>query len=135
MGLMSQGVLSLAALGFESSFPVLGLVAIFVLLGLFVLVYVPTRYKRCPSNRVLVVYGKVGGQQAAKCMHGGGAFIIPLIQGLRLPLTRTADHRNRADQRAVEEKYPRECPVDLHDRYLDGRRHHEQCRRASARSG
>lgn len=38
------------------------------------------RYKRCPSNNVLVVYGKVSGAQAAKCIHGGGTFVWPLIQ-------------------------------------------------------
>jgi flotillin len=38
------------------------------------------RYKRCPSNRVLVVYGKVGSGQSAKCVHGGGTFVWPLIQ-------------------------------------------------------
>ncbi len=38
------------------------------------------RYRRCPSNQILVVYGKVGGGQSANCMHGGGAFVWPLIQ-------------------------------------------------------
>jgi flotillin len=38
------------------------------------------RYKRCPSNRVLVIYGKTGGGNAAKCVHGGAAFVVPLIQ-------------------------------------------------------
>src|SRR3972149_4085138 len=43
------------------------------------------RYKRCPSDRVLVVYGKVGRSiqdeaRSAKCIHGGAAFIWPVIQ-------------------------------------------------------
>jgi flotillin len=38
------------------------------------------RYKRCPSDRILVVYGKVGGGGSAKCIHGGAAFIWPVIQ-------------------------------------------------------
>ena len=37
-------------------------------------------YKRCPSDRILVIYGKVRGGRSAHCIHGGGAFIIPLIQ-------------------------------------------------------
>lgn len=54
-------------------------VFIFVLLiGLF------KRYKRCPSDRILVVYGKVGSSgtegRSAKCIHGGAAFIWPIIQ-------------------------------------------------------
>jgi len=38
-----------------------------------------SRYKRCPSNKILVIYGKTGSG-AAKCVHGGAAFIVPLIQ-------------------------------------------------------
>ena len=39
-----------------------------------------SRYKRCPSNRVLVIYGKSGQGEAAKCIHGGAKFVWPLIQ-------------------------------------------------------
>lgn len=42
------------------------------------------RYKRCPSDKILVVYGKVGkddnGADSAKCIHGGAAFVWPIIQ-------------------------------------------------------
>jgi flotillin len=37
------------------------------------------RYKRCPSNRILVIYGKTNAG-AARCIHGGAAFVWPLIQ-------------------------------------------------------
>ncbi len=51
------------------------LVAISLLILLFI-----ARYKRCPSNKILVVYGKVGQDKSAKCIHGGGAFILPVVQ-------------------------------------------------------
>ena len=38
------------------------------------------RYKRCPSNRILVIYGRTTEGQSSKCLHGGGAFVWPLIQ-------------------------------------------------------
>lgn len=38
-----------------------------------------SRYQRCPANRILVIYGKTG-RGAAKCIHGGAAFIWPLFQ-------------------------------------------------------
>ncbi len=38
-----------------------------------------SRYKRCPSDKILVIYGRTGGT-SAKCVHGGGAFIWPIIQ-------------------------------------------------------
>ena len=51
------------------------------LLGLVVLVvgFLATRYKRCPSDSILVIYGKIGGE-TARCIHGGGALVWPLIQ-------------------------------------------------------
>lgn len=39
-----------------------------------------SRYKKCPSDRILVVYGKVRSGQSAHCLHGGAAFIWPIIQ-------------------------------------------------------
>lgn len=47
---------------------------------LFAVMFIASRYKRCPSNRVLVVYGRVGTGRTAKCVHGGGTFVMPLIQ-------------------------------------------------------
>ncbi|WDF59622.1 SPFH domain-containing protein [Flavobacterium sp. KACC 22758] len=38
-----------------------------------------SRYKRCPSDKILVIYGRTGGT-SARCVHGGGAFIWPVIQ-------------------------------------------------------
>ena len=55
---------------------------ILAIVGLFIFVVITTilrRYKRCPSDRVLVVYGKVGGG-SARCIHGGAAFIWPVFQ-------------------------------------------------------
>jgi flotillin len=52
----------------------------FALLMISTLIFLASRYKRCPSDKILVVYGKVGKGQHANCIHGGGAFIWPLIQ-------------------------------------------------------
>lgn len=43
------------------------------------------RYKRCPSDKLLVIYGKTGKDvsgesRSANCIHGGAAFVWPLIQ-------------------------------------------------------
>jgi flotillin len=56
-----------------------GILVLFVTLFSFA-----RRYKRCPSDKIMVVYGKIGstngGPSHAKCLHGGAAFIWPLIQ-------------------------------------------------------
>ncbi|MBT29502.1 MAG: flotillin [Thalassobius sp.] len=54
-----------------------GILGVFLVLVTAVFV---SRYKRSPSNKILVVYGKVGTGKSAKCIHGGGAFVIPVIQ-------------------------------------------------------
>ncbi|CAA0196063.1 conserved hypothetical protein [Tenacibaculum maritimum] len=62
--------------------PFAGLVGLGIA-GLFIFILLTAmikRYKRCPSDRILVVYGKVGGGESAKCIHGGAAFIFPVIQ-------------------------------------------------------
>src|SRR6202049_2091255 len=58
---------------------VISIVAAAIVFLSFVLLLV-NRYKRCPSNRILVIYGKVGGGNTARCIHGGAAFVMPLIQ-------------------------------------------------------
>lgn len=58
----------------------LATIVVAVLAVIVIFVAFVRRYKRCPSDRILVVYGKVGGGQSAKCIHGGAAFIFPVIQ-------------------------------------------------------
>ena len=45
------------------------------------LAFLASRYKRCPSDKILVVFGKVGAGQSARCIHGGGVLVLPLVQG------------------------------------------------------
>jgi flotillin len=63
-----------------SSFWITALVAsiVIVFFGLFLPLI--SRFKRCPSNRILVIYGKVAGGNTAKCVHGGMAYVMPLFQ-------------------------------------------------------
>src|SRR5690606_33567137 len=55
------------------------LIVIAVTVGFVIFLALVSRYKRCPSDKILVIYGKTGGS-SAKCIHGGGAFIWPVIQ-------------------------------------------------------
>lgn len=59
----------------------LGILALFVAIVFFsFVILLAKRYKRCPSNCILVIYGKVGRGDSAKCIHGGAAFVWPLVQ-------------------------------------------------------
>lgn len=63
------------ALGFSMA----ALVAL-VILVFFTIIFFASRYKRCPSDRILVIYGRVTKGRSSRTLHGGGAFIWPLIQ-------------------------------------------------------
>ena len=64
-----------------SDFEVIPVPPLFVLAVLFFVLIstLVSRYKRCPSDKILVIYGRTGGT-SAKCVHGSGAFIWPVIQ-------------------------------------------------------
>ena len=56
-------------------------IILIVVVVLFVtLAAILRRYKRCPSDKILVIYGKTGRNSSAKCVHGGAAFIWPVFQ-------------------------------------------------------
>ncbi len=64
------------------TFIAIGVLALVIILTMSWLV---TRFKRCPSDKILVIYGRTGrgsdGQHSsARCIHGGGAFVWPVIQ-------------------------------------------------------
>ena len=71
----AQGALERVGIGWTGVW-----IVALVLVALSLVLVLATRYKRCPSNRILVIYGKTRAGQAAKCIHGGGAFVVPLIQ-------------------------------------------------------
>jgi flotillin len=76
----------------------------FLLFTFSILFFLAKLYRRCPSNKVLVVYGRVGDNKAVQCYHGGGTFVWPLIQGcafldltprtIHIPLKGALSHQN-----------------------------------------
>ncbi len=68
-----------------SSGGIVALTVIIPLLIVMVVLLIATRFKKCPSDKIMVVYGKVssgkdGVRRSAKCLHGGVTFIVPLFQ-------------------------------------------------------
>ena len=57
------------------------LVIFIALIGLFILtaLFLASRYKRCPSDKILVIYGRTGNG-SARCIHGGASMVWPVIQ-------------------------------------------------------
>ena len=55
--------------------------AVILLVFVFSIVsFLASRFRRCPSNQILAVYGKFATGGSVRCYHGGGTFVWPLIQ-------------------------------------------------------
>lgn len=77
----------MADAGFWAVFIVFGVLAI----AAFGIILVATRYQRCASDEILVVYGRIRGGKASRCIHGGAVMVWPLIQEFKkislIPMT------------------------------------------------
>ncbi len=99
---------------------ILIIVAALLLFTTFIAVL--ARYKKCPSDRVMVIYGKVGrghdgGSRSAKCIHGGAAFIWPLFQDYAFlsltPMSITVDLTNALSKQNIRIDVPSRFTVGI----------------------
>ena len=93
------------------------LLAILVGFGFLVLFYWISRYRRCPSNKILVVFGQVGGGKSAKVIHGGGTFVWPVIQHYAylnlIPLTIDINLKNALSKQNIRVDVPSRFTVAI----------------------
>ena len=75
--LLSQ--MSRSAAGSGESFLIILTISALVF-GIGMTIFFFSRYQKCPSDRILVIYGKTSGGQSSKCLHGGASFVWPVIQ-------------------------------------------------------
>ncbi len=75
------------------------------------------RYKRCPSDKIMVVYGKVGKGKTSQCIHGGAAFIWPLIQDYRFldlqPMTIDINLENALSKQNIRVSIPSRFTIGI----------------------
>ena len=101
-----------------------------ILIGIIVLVIVLfaataaiiSRYRKCPSDKVLVIYGKVGNDKdgqprSAKCIHGGAAFIVPILQSYQYldltPISINVDLKNALSKQNIRIDVPSRFTVGI----------------------
>lgn len=101
---------------------VLLLTCVIVLLVMTTFIVILSRYRKCPSDKILVIYGKVGtaqdgSQRSAKCIHGGAAFIWPVIQAYEYldltPMTIQVDLRNALSKQNIRVDVPSRFTVGI----------------------
>jgi len=98
------------------------LITVVVLLLFTTFVILLARYRRCPSDKILVIYGKVaktteGGEQSSKCIHGGAAFIWPVIQQYEFmdltPISINVDLRSALSKQNIRVDVPSRFTVGI----------------------
>lgn len=81
-----------------------------------------SRYRKCPSDKILVIYGKVGSDKngqarRAKCVHGGAAFIMPIIQSYQFmdltPISINVDLKNALSKQNIRVDVPSRFTVGI----------------------
>ena len=59
----------------------LTLIVVGAVLVFAIVAFLANRYRKCPADKILVIYGSgSGSKKSANCVHGGGAFVWPVIQ-------------------------------------------------------
>lgn len=99
---------------------ILACVVAVLLFSVIVLIF--TRYRKCPSDKVMVIYGKVGNNKdgtsrSARCIHGGASFIWPVVQAYEFldltPLSIPVDLENALSRQNIRINVPSRFTVGI----------------------
>lgn len=98
------------------------LTGVIIILIFSTLMFIISRYKRCPSDRIMVIYGNVGSGKdgaalSAKCIHGGAAFVWPIIQAYEFmdltPMSISVDLKNALSRQNIRIDVPSSFTVGI----------------------
>lgn len=99
---------------------ILACVVAVLLFSLLLVIF--ARYKKCPSDKVMVIYGKVGNNKdgssrSAKCIHGGASFIWPVVQAYEFldltPMSISVDLENALSRQNIRINVPSRFTVGV----------------------
>ena len=97
-------------------------ICVAVIIVFALLMGILSRYRKCPSDKILVIYGKVGSDKngqtrIAKCVHGGAAFIMPIIQSYQFmdltPISINVDLKNALSKQNIRVDVPSRFTVGI----------------------
>ncbi len=97
-------------------------IAVATIVLIILIMGILSRYRKCPSDKVLVIYGKVGAEKngetrSAKCIHGGAAFIIPVLQSYQYmdltPISINVDLKNALSKQNIRVDVPSRFTVGI----------------------
>ena len=95
--------------------------AVVLILMSFVL-WLFSRYKRCPSDKIMVIYGRIGKNKdgttrSSKCIHGGAQFVWPVLQSYSYldltPISIQVDLKNALSRQNIRIDVPSRFTVGI----------------------
>ncbi|MDR0222761.1 MAG: flotillin family protein [Oscillospiraceae bacterium] len=101
---------------------VIFLIGFGVLLAFALFMGILSRYRKCPSDKILVKYGKIGADKdgqarSAKCIHGGASFIWPIFQAYQYmdltPISINVDLKNALSKQNIRVDVPSRFTVGI----------------------
>lgn len=94
---------------------VIAVVVVVVLIIFMIILTVAVRYKTCPPDKIMIIYGKLrassdGTYHSSKCIHGGAAFVWPFFQKYTYmdltPLAISVDLKNTLSKQNIRIDVP-----------------------------
>jgi flotillin len=107
---------------FASPAGITGIITAIVVIVFSFLVFIVSRIKKCPSDKILVIYGKVGNNndgssKSAMCIHGGAKFIYPFFQAYQFldltPMSIQVDLTNALSRQNIRIDVPSRFTVGI----------------------
>lgn len=101
---------------------VIFLICVIVLVLMSFIIWACTRYKKCPSDKIMVIYGSIGKNRdgtnrSAKCIHGGAEFVVPVFQSYQFldltPISIQVDLKNALSRQNIRIDVPSRFTVGI----------------------
>lgn len=101
---------------------IVAVVITFVIIVLTIILLFISRYRKCPSDKIMVIYGRLkksgdGQSRSSKCIHGGASFVWPFIQAYQFldltPISISVDLRNALSRQNIRIDVPSRFTVGI----------------------
>lgn len=95
-------------------------IAVIILFGAFI--FFLARFKRCPSDKILVIYGRLkknkdGSARPSRCLHGGASMVWPVTQAYQYmdltPISISVDLKNALSRQNIRIDVPSRFTVGI----------------------
>ncbi len=119
---MQNILLTDVSAGLNIGYEMIFLICAVVIIVVAFIAWICSRYKKCPSDKIMVVYGSIGKNKdgtnrSSKCIHGGAEFVIPVFQSYAYldltPISIQVDLKNALSRQNIRIDVPSRFTVGI----------------------